>query len=373
MKKDSRIYVAGHKGLVGSAILRKLKERGHSRLLFADSKELDLMSFEQTERFFRQTRPEYVFLAAAKVGGILSNHTERADFIYENLQVQNNVISRCHVHGVKKLLFPASSCVYPKDCPQPIREDDLMTGPLEYTNEPYAVAKIAGLKMCESYNLQYGADFITVMPTNLFGIHDTYDLEKSHVLPALLRKTHLARCLEEDRWEALRADLDKRPIKGVSGKSPRADILSVLEKFGVRRPGKAASITLWGTGKPFREFMLSDDLADACLHIMNHVDFHDIVRAFSRTDASGDIHEVKNPHINIGTGKDISIFDLAHMIKKIVGLRGEIRWDPSYPDGMPRKRLDISRLKKLGWTPSTNLEKDIRAVYGHYASPAPAL
>ena len=360
MEKRSKIYVAGHSGLVGTAIVRKLLEKGYSNIVTRTHAELELLDYKAVVEFFNTEKPEYVFLAAAKVGGIMANNTYRAQFIYENLQIQNNVIHVSYRSGVKKLLFLGSSCIYPKNAPQPIKEEYLLTSELEYTNEPYAIAKIAGIKMCESYNLQYGTNFISVMPTNLYGPNDNYDLAKSHVLPAIIRKMHLAKCLESNDWTAIRIDLNRLPIDGVNGVASDDDIIAVLAKYGIQKSAKGdvkVAVTLWGSGKPLREFLHSSDMADACVFIMEKVNFSDL--------SSGMI-EVRNTHINIGTGQDISITDLAQMVKNIVAFTGEIIWDSSKPDGTYRKLLDVSKLNTLGWRHSTELATGIRAVYQDY-------
>jgi len=392
MNKNSKIYVAGGTGLVGSAIIRKLLEKGYRNIIstyhtrrpsITDSVKwvkVDLTDQRQVEDFFSREKPEYVFLAAAKVGGILANNVYRAEFIYQNLQIQNNVIHQSYLNGVKKLLFLGSTCIYPRNCPQPIKEEYLLTGEIEYTNEPYAIAKIAGMKMCESYNLQYGTNFISVMPTNLYGYNDNFDLEKSHVLPALLRKMHLARSLEEENWEAIRKDLNKLPIEGISGKSSREEILEILEKYGIRRTSKNVQVEIWGTGKPKREFLWSDDMADACVYLMEKVDFWDIVRMMypdipdikntSCTPISFAIEgkEIRNTHINIGTGEDISIRDLAFLIKEIVNFKGELYFNPKKPDGTPRKVTDVTRLHSLGWKHKTPLKGGIKKLYEWYVA-----
>ncbi|GIV42097.1 MAG: GDP-L-fucose synthase [Vicingaceae bacterium] len=301
MDKKSRIYVAGHRGMVGSALLRKLQKEGFENIITRTSSELDLTRQYDVEKFFEENRPDYVFLAAAKVGGILANNTYRADFIYKNLMIEANVIHASYLYGVKKLLFLGSSCIYPKMAPQPMKEEYLLTGPLECTNEPYAIAKITGIKLCENYRKQYGCNFISVMPTNLYGPNDNYDLQNSHVLPALLRKFHTAK------------------IKGLP------------------------YVEIWGTGTPKREFLHVDDLADACLFLMEKYD--------------GDLW------LNVGTGKDISIKDLALMIKEIVGYEGELKFDTTKPDGTPRKLLDVSRIHALGWKHKIELDTGIRMVY----------
>lgn len=301
MEKQAKIYIAGHRGMVGSAILRKLRRDGYNHPVTRTSAELDLRNQAAVSEFFSREKPEYVFLAAAKVGGIMANNTYRADFIYDNLMIQNNIIHHSWKNGVKKLLFLGSSCIYPKMAPQPLKEDYLLTGQLEPTNEPYAVAKIAGIKMCEAYRAQYGCNFLSVMPTNLYGPNDNYDLNNSHVLPALIRKFHEAKMNGESR------------------------------------------VTVWGTGKPRREFLHVDDLADACIFLM------------ARYNDPG--------MVNIGTGEDISIAGLAELIKDIVGYKGTMAFDPSKPDGTPRKLLDVTRLSNLGWRAKTGLRQGIEAVY----------
>ncbi|MCE5177721.1 MAG: GDP-L-fucose synthase [Porphyromonadaceae bacterium] len=353
MDKDAKIYVAGHRGLVGSAIWNNLKQKGYSNLIGRTHSELDLMSSVAVARFFAEVKPEYVFLAAAHVGGIVANNTYRADFIYRNLQIQNNVIGESWRHGVKKLLFLGSTCIYPKEALQPMPEDSLLTGPLEYTNEPYAIAKIAGLKMCESFNLQYGTNFIAVMPTNLYGPNDNFDLERSHVLPAMIRKIHLAKSLSEQDWDALRRDLDRRPVEGVTGSGTREEIIGLLKKYGITEEG----LSLWGTGTPLREFLWSEEMADACVYIMERVDFSDL---------KGSSNEVRNCHINIGTGKEISIRDLAFLIKEIIGYRGEISFDASKPDGTLRKLTDVTKLHSLGWHHSIKIEEGVQRMVEWY-------
>jgi len=311
MKKNSKIYIAGHRGLVGSAIVKNLESKGYTNLIYRTHKELDLLDANAVKDFFEAEKPEYVILAAAKVGGIVANNTYRADFIYKNLQIQNNVI-----HQSTKLLFLGSTCIYPKNTPQPMKEESLLTSPLEYTNEPYAIAKIAGIKMCESYNIQYGTNFISVMPTNLYGPNDNFDLEKSHVLPALLRKMHEAK-------------LNNTP-----------------------------KVEIWGSGKPRREFLYSEDMADACVFLLENRDFKDTY--------DKDTKEIRNTHINIGTGVDISIRELAETIKKIVGYEGELYFNTSKPDGTMVKLTDPSKLHVLGWKHTAELEEGIRRVYDWY-------
>ncbi|WP_242092382.1 GDP-L-fucose synthase family protein [Aestuariivivens sediminicola] len=345
MKKNSKIYVAGHKGLVGSAILKNLKSKGYNNFLTRTYQELDLTEASAVAEFFQEEKPEYVFLAAAKVGGIIANNTYRGEFIYDNLMIQNNVIHQSYCHGIKKLLFLGSTCIYPKNCPQPMKEDYLLTDPLEYTNEPYAIAKIAGIKMCESYNLQYGTNFISVMPTNLYGPNDNFNLEKSHVLPALIRKMHLGKLLSEGQYEAVIKDLGLDSIE---------EAKSYLSQFGVT----ANRVEIWGTGKPKREFLWSEDMADACVFLMEHIDFKDTVPSGTK--------EIRNTHINIGTGKDISIKELAETIKDIVGFKGELVFNTEKPDGTMRKLTDVSKLNKLGWRYKIELEEGIQRVYDSY-------
>ena len=318
MKKNSKIYLAGHKGLVGSAILKNLQEKGYSNLVLKMHSELDLLNQQAVAAFFETEKPEYVILAAAKVGGIVANNTYRADFIYENLQIQNNVIHQAYVHKVEKLLFLGSTCIYPKNCLQPMKEEYLLTDTLEYTNEPYAIAKIAGIKMCESYNLQYGTNFISVMPTNLYGPNDNFDLETSHVLPALLRKMH------------------------------EAKINNTLQ------------VEIWGSGKPRREFLYSEDMADACVFLLESRDFIDTVREGEK--------EIRNTHINIGTGKDVSIAELAIAIKEVVGYKGRLYFNTSKPDGTMVKLTDPSKLNDLGWVHKVDLRDGIEKIYRWYLS-----
>lgn len=359
MKKNSKIYIAGHHGMVGSSIVRELKKQGYENLIYKSSKELDLTHQQAVADFFVKEKPEYVVLAAAKVGGIVANNKYRAQFIYENLMIQNNVIHQSYVNGVKKLLFLGSSCIYPKLAKQPMSEDALLTNDLEYTNEPYAIAKIAGIKMCESYNIQYGTNFISVMPTNLYGSNDNYDLEKSHVLPALIRKMHLGKCLMNHDWDALRKDLNKFPVEAVDGKASEQEILEILLKYGIKpaTSTQPVTVTLWGTGSPFREFLYVDDLAAACVYCLQNVDFKDVSKGKK---------EIKNTHINIGTGKDLSIKALAEKVKKIVGFDGELVWDSTKPDGTPRKLLNVSKINKLGWKEKVDLDEGISRVYFKY-------
>lgn len=353
MNKDSVIYVAGHRGLVGSAIWRNLQAKGYTNLVGRTHNELDLLNPEAVKAFFDAEHPEYVILAAAHVGGIMANSRYRADFIYQNLQIQQNVIGESFRHGVKKLLFLGSTCIYPREAPQPIKEEALLTSPLEYTNEPYAIAKIAGLKMCESFNLQYGTNYIAVMPTNLYGPRDNFDLENSHVMPAMVRKLHLARLLNEGNYAAIRADFDKRPVPGYEKVCSESDIDSILAKYGIHKD----YISLWGTGAPLREFLWSEDMADASVWVLEHIDFADV---------KGDSAEVRNCHINIGSGKETTIKHLAELCGVTVGYKGEIRWDNTKPDGTPRKLTDVSRLHSLGWRHKVELEQGVPMLYNWY-------
>jgi len=349
MDKKSKIYVAGHRGLVGSAIHRHLNALGYTNFITATFDELDLRDQKAVAAFFKKHKPEYAFLAAAKVGGILANDTYRADFIYDNLLIQNNIIGSSYKNGVKKLLFLGSSCIYPKFAPQPITEDSLLTGELEYTNEPYAIAKIAGIKTIESFNLQYGTNYLSVMPTNLYGLNDNFDLEKSHVIPALIRKAVLAKLLEDGDYETIAKDL------GV--KDSEAELLNMLSKYGIERRGSKVMLRVWGTGKPYREFLYVDDMAAACVFVMNKVDFKDLIKGQK---------EVRNTHINIGAGSDITIKDLAHLIKKLVGFQGQIEFDASKPDGTPRKLLSVKKINSLGWKHKIDLETGLKQIIKWY-------
>lgn len=351
MEKAAKIYVAGHRGLVGSALCKALQQKGYTNLVYRTHAELDLTNQQAVEGFFEQEKPAYVFLAAAKVGGIVANNTYRGAFIYENMMIQNNVIHQSYVHGVKKLLFLGSTCIYPKECPQPMREDALLTGPLEYTNEPYAIAKIAGIKMCESYNLQYGTNFISVMPTNLYGPNDNFDLETSHVLPALLRKMILGKFLYEKDFNAIRKDLGKRPIEGLDHTASEENIIEILNNYGVRKTADSVEVEIWGSGKPMREFLYSEDMADACVHIMERVDFKDTYDNSQK--------EVRNTHINIGTGQETTIKDLAETIKDIVGFKGALYFNSSKPDGTMQKLTDVRAIINLGWNTKSSLKTGI--------------
>lgn len=345
MDRNSKIYVAGHKGLVGSAIVKNLISKGYENIVTRTHGELDLMDQKAVCEFFEKQKPEYVVLAAAKVGGIVANSTYRADFIYENLQIQNNVIHQSYVHKVKKLLFLGSTCIYPKNAPQPMSEDVLLTSPLEYTNEPYAIAKIAGMKMCESYNLQYGTNFISVMPTNLYGPNDNFDLETSHVLPALIRKIHLARLLNEEKFDEVLKDLRLKDVN---------EAMAYLGKFGISKD----RVEIWGTGKPRRDFLYSEDMADACVFLLENRDFKDTYDKNSK--------EIRNTHINIGTGKDISISELANLAKNIIGFKGELYFNDGKPDGTMLKLTNPSKLHSLGWKHKVELEDGIKTLYEWY-------
>lgn len=357
LDKSAKIYVAGHRGLVGSAIMANLRARGYANVIGRTHAELDLLDPVAVRAFFDAERPDAVVLAAAHVGGIMANSRYRADFIYENLQIQQNVIGEAWRHGVRRLLFLGSTCIYPREAPQPIVEEALLTSPLEYTNEPYAIAKIAGLKMCESFNLQYGTDYVAVMPTNLYGPNDNFHLENSHVLPAMIRKVHLARLLGAADQAAVRADLAARPVSTIAPDASDADIAAALAAFGIF-PGK---VRLWGTGSPLREFLWSEDMADACVHILLNVSFADIVAA--RGDA-----DVRNTHINIGTGRELTIAQLAALVASATGFDGTIEWDASKPDGTMRKLCDVSRLHSLGWHHSVELPEGIDRLYKWYLS-----
>lgn len=360
--KNSKIYIAGHNGLVGSAIWNNLKQRGYTNLIGRSHRELDLLDAAAVKQFFDEEQPEAVVLAAAHVGGIMANLVYRADFIYDNLQIQQNVIGESFRHGVKKLLFLGSTCIYPREAPQPMKEDCLLTSPLEYTNEPYAIAKIAGLKMCESFNIQYGTNYIAVMPTNLYGPNDNFHLENSHVLPAMIRKIHLAKCLNEGNWEAVRKDIGLRPVSMqknekkiiANAESSEETILHILAHYGIT----PEAVTLWGTGKPMREFLWSEEMADASVHVLLNVDFKDTYPEGSK--------EIRNCHINVGTGKEISIREVAERIMNEIGFKRELRWDASKPDGTLRKLTDVSKLHRLGWHHKVEIDEGIHRLYEWY-------
>ena len=395
LDKDSKIYIAGHRGLVGSAIWNNLLQRGYTNLVGRTHAELDLTDQYAVERFFDEERPDAVVLAAAFVGGIMANSLYRADFIMQNMKMQCNVISNAYSHGVKKLLFLGSTCIYPKDAPQPMKEDALLTSPLEYTNEEYAIAKIAGLKMCESYNLQYGTNYIAVMPTNLYGPNDNFHLENSHVMPAMMRKVYLAKLIHEGDWDSICRDMDKRPVNptdrlraiigegNVDGSSPRDRILKTLEFYGIGDN----RVTLWGTGSPLREFLWSEDMADASVHVLLNVDFCDIIGidkyssvfygaktdgAVDRNNSEGrggaipSLGEIRNCHINVGTGKELTIRRLSELVAEAVGFEGTIEFDSTKPDGTPRKLIDVAKLHSLGWTHKVEIEEGVRRLYEWY-------
>lgn len=372
MNKNAKIYIAGHTGLVGSAVWKNLQNKGFNNLIGKTKSELNLMDTAAVDDFFYVEKPDFVFLAAAKVGGIIANNTYRGQFIYENLMIQNNIIHSSYKHDVKKLLFLGSTCIYPGNAQQPMSEDCLLTSQLEYTNEPYAIAKIAGIKMCESYNIQYGTNFISVMPTNLYGPNDNYDLEKSHVLPALIRKIYLGKCIEENNWEAIRKDFEKRPVEGVGGVEDKTQILKILSKYGISYLKNSSerdalneshskthvSVEIWGSGSPLREFLWSEELADACVFIVENVNFQDL--------ADFDQKEIRNTHINIGTGKEISIRDLAFLIKEKVGFKGDLVFNTSKPDGTMRKLTDVSKLHSLGWHHEIEIHEGVEKIYNWY-------
>ena len=395
LDKDSKIYIAGHRGLVGSAIWNNLLQRGYTNLVGRTHAELDLTDQYAVERFFDEERPDAVVLAAAFVGGIMANSLYRADFIMQNMKMQCNVISNAYSHGVKKLLFLGSTCIYPKDAPQPMKEDALLTSPLEYTNEEYAIAKIAGLKMCESYNLQYGTNYIAVMPTNLYGPNDNFHLENSHVMPAMMRKVYLAKLIHEGDWDSICRDMDKRPVNptdrlraiigegNVDGSSPRDRILKTLEFYGIGDN----RVTLWGTGSPLREFLWSEEMADASVHVLLNVDFSDIIGidkyssvfygaktdgAVDRNNSEGrggaipSLGEIRNCHINVGTGKELTIRRLSELVAEAVGFEGTIEFDSTKPDGTPRKLIDVTKLHSLGWTHKVEIEEGVRKLYEWY-------
>ena len=395
LNKDSKIYIAGHKGLVGSAIWRNLEQRGYRNLVGRSHQELDLTDQIAVRNFFDSERPDAVVLAAAFVGGIMANSIYRADFIMQNMKMQCNVIENAYLHGVKKLLFLGSTCIYPKAAPQPMKEDALLTSPLEYTNEEYAIAKIAGLKMCESYNLQYGTNYIAVMPTNLYGPNDNFHLENSHVMPAMMRKIYLAKLIHNGDWEAIKTDMNKRPINptdalrsiigegNVDGNNPQERILKALAFYGIGDN----KVTLWGDGSPLREFLWSEDMADASVHVLLHVDFKDIIGiekyssvfygskvdgAVDRNNSEGRggaipaLGEIRNCHINVGSGKELTIKDLATKVAKAVDFTGTIVWDATKPNGTPRKLIDVEKLHRLGWHHKVDIDEGISRLYQWY-------
>ena len=397
LNSNSKIYVAGHRGLVGSAIWNNLMRRGYTNLVGRTHKELDLTDPYAVKRFFDEERPEAVVLAAAFVGGIMANSLYRADFIMMNMKIQCNVISEAYAHGVEKLLFLGSTCIYPKNAPQPMREDCLLTSELEYTNEEYAIAKIAGLKMCESYNLQYGTNYIAVMPTNLYGPNDNFHLENSHVIPAMMRKVYLAKLMADNNWEAIRKDLSIRPVganireKGeteptryvIDGRSEQAQIEKVLAFYGIENN----KVTLWGTGTPLREFLWSEDMADASVHVLLNVNFSDIIglekyssvhygvkadgvvdrnHSTGRGGAIPSLGEIRNCHINVGTGKELTIRALSELVVKAVGFEGTVAFDASKPDGTMRKLIDVSKLHSLGWRHQVEIEDGVQRLFDWY-------
>jgi GDP-L-fucose synthase len=367
MEKRSKIYVAGHKGLVGSALWKTLQEKGYTNLIGHTIDELNLLDSNAVANFFETEKPEYVILAAAKVGGIIANNTYRGQFIYENLMIQNNVIHQAYLAGVKKLLFLGSTCIYPREAPQPMPENCLLTSPLEYTNEPYAIAKIAGIKMCESYNLQYGTNFLSVMPTNLYGPNDNFNLETSHVLPALIRKIYLGKCLENNNLDAIRKDFNKRPIEGIDGTSSTEKIMQILAKYGIsittNKNKENCSVEIWGSGAPMREFLWSEEMAEACVFVMEKVNFSDV-----RPQPTKDNPQppVINTHINIGTGKEVSIKQVAELIKEKVAFGGELFFNTSKPDGTMKKLTDPSKIHALGWHHKIEIDRGIERLYNWY-------
>ena len=385
LDKNAKIYVAGHRGLVGSAIWNNLLKRGYTNLVGRTHRELDLTDQLAVRRFFDEQRPDAVVLAAAFVGGIMANSLYRADFIMQNMLMQCNVIGESYRHGVKKLLFLGSTCIYPKNAPQPMTEDQLLTSPLEYSNEEYAIAKIAGLKMCESYNLQYGTNYIAVMPTNLYGPNDNFHLENSHVMPAMMRKVYLAKLIHDDDWTAIRKDIDARPVEGIDGSASQEQIVGILAKYGIYNN----KVVLWGTGTPLREFLWSEDMADASVHVLLNVDFSDVIgiekyssvhygakadgvvdrnHSEGRGGAIPSLGEIRNCHINVGTGKELTIRQLAQLVVRTVGFTGQVEFDASKPDGTPRKLIDVSKLHRLGWTHQVEIEEGVEKLFQWYQS-----
>lgn len=395
LEKSSNIYIAGHKGLVGSAIWNNLNARGYTNLIGCSHHELDLTDQQAVENFFAKEKPDAVVLAAAFVGGIMANSLYRADFIMQNMKMQCNIISTAYKYKVKKLLFLGSTCIYPKNAPQPMKEDALLTSPLEYSNEEYAIAKIAGLKMCESYNLQYGTNYIAVMPTNLYGPNDNFHLENSHVMPAMMRKVYLAKLIHENNWDAIKVDMNKRPINPVSklakqigtenvdGNSSKERILQALAFYGIENN----KVTLWGTGSPLREFLWSEDMADASVYLLLNVDFKDIIgiekysSVFYGVKTNGEVNrnnsegrggaipelgEIRNCHINIGTGKELTIKELSALVAKTANFTGKIVWDETKPDGTPRKLINVDKLHSLGWKHKIEIEEGVEKLYKWY-------
>ncbi len=395
LDKNSKIFVAGHRGLVGSAIWNNLESRGYHNLVGRTHRELDLTDQQAVKRFFDEEQPDAVVLAAAFVGGIMANSLYRADFIMQNMKMQCNVIEQAYKHHVKKLLFLGSTCIYPKNAPQPMKEDALLTSPLEYTNEEYAIAKIAGLKMCESYNLQYGTNYIAVMPTNLYGPNDNFHLENSHVLPAMMRKVYLSKLIHDGDWDAIRVDMNKRPINppaklqaiigegNVDGGNDAERILQALAFYGI----EDNKVTLWGDGSPLREFLWSEDMADASVYVLLNVDFKDIIgiekysSVFYGVKADGEVNrnnsegrggaipslgEIRNCHINVGTGKELTIKQLSEKVIATVGFEGQLCWDQNKPNGTPRKLIDVSKLHRLGWHHKVEIDEGVRKLYAWY-------
>ena len=395
LDKNSKIFVAGHRSLVGSAIWNNLESRGYHNLVGRTHRELDLTDQQAVKRFFDEEQPDAVVLAAAFVGGIMANSLYRADFIMQNMKMQCNVIEQAYKHHVKKLLFLGSTCIYPKNAPQPMKEDALLTSPLEYTNEEYAIAKIAGLKMCESYNLQYGTNYIAVMPTNLYGPNDNFHLENSHVLPAMMRKVYLSKLIHDGDWDAIRVDMNKRPINppaklqaiigegNVDGGNDAERILQALAFYGI----EDNKVTLWGDGSPLREFLWSEDMADASVYVLLNVDFKDIIgiekysSVFYGVKADGEVNrnnsegrggaipslgEIRNCHINVGTGKELTIRQLAEKVVATVGFEGQLCWDQNKPNGTPRKLIDVSKLHRLGWHHKVEIDEGVRKLYAWY-------
>lgn len=395
LEKSSKIYIAGHKGLVGSAIWNNLNARGYTNLIGCSHHELDLTDQQAVENFFAKEKPDAVVLAAAFVGGIMANSLYRADFIMQNMKMQCNIISTAYKYKVKKLLFLGSTCIYPKNAPQPMKEDALLTSPLEYSNEEYAIAKIAGLKMCESYNLQYGTNYIAVMPTNLYGPNDNFHLENSHVMPAMMRKVYLAKLIHENNWDAIKVDMNKRPINPVSklakqigtenvdSNSSKERILQALAFYGIENN----KVTLWGTGSPLREFLWSEDMADASVYLLLNVDFKDIIgiekyssvfygvktngevdrnNSEGRGGAIPELGEIRNCHINIGTGKELTIKELSALVAKTANFTGKIVWDETKPDGTPRKLINVDKLHSLGWKHKIEIEEGVEKLYKWY-------
>tara|TARA_B100000795_G_scaffold213873_1_gene167553 strand:+ start:1466 stop:2545 length:1080 start_codon:yes stop_codon:yes gene_type:complete len=359
LKITDKIYIAGHRGLVGSAILRQLQLKGFLNLITRSSDELDLTNQREVKKFFKQQKPSYVIVAAARVGGIHANNIYPAEFIYQNIMIEANIIHSSYENGVSRLLFLGSTCIYPKEVKQPMQEDALLTGRLEKTNEPYALAKIAGIKLCESYNRQYGTDFRSIMPTNLYGENDNFHLENSHVIPALLRKIYLAKCLEEENWESIKYDLDKNPIDGIDNKSSQNEVLAALRGYGIHFDliTMSSSVNIWGSGNVKREFLYVDDMALASIFILelNEKTYQENTQPMLS-------------HINIGTGLDIKISDLAQKIKEIVGFKGVLYFDTSKLDGPSRKLTDVSKISYMGWSSEINLEEGLRKTYDWYSN-----